>query len=169
MCGEWQATRSLISYFQSFLRFRKCACTSARIDILIGAAALIAEYNGVEKANHIRQKITDMMIASEIGWGCANGAIALSSDHRSGVAFPDSSISSAGLYHVRLCYPKFVATLQDIAGGLVTTMPIETDCYNPNTKPLIEKYLKGKANVPVENRIKLLNLIQDLTASRFSG
>ena len=169
MCGEWEATNQLINYFSSYARLAKCACTSARLDILAGAAALIAEYNGVEKAGHIRHKITEMMITSEIGWGCANGGVARSSAHPSGVSFPDVAMCSAGLYHIRTRFSEFLGTLQEIAGGLVTTMPTEADYKNPQTRPWIEKYLRGKAGVPTENRFRLLHLIQDLTASRFTG
>jgi 4-hydroxybutyryl-CoA dehydratase/vinylacetyl-CoA-Delta-isomerase len=48
-------------------------------------------------------------------------------------------------------------------------MPLEADYLNPETRPLIEKYFKGKASVPTEDRLKLLYFIQELTASRFGG
>ena len=66
MCGEWEFTENLIRYFSPYVRICKGACTSARTDILAGTAALIAHYNGVGKAGHIRSKITDMMISSEM-------------------------------------------------------------------------------------------------------
>ncbi|MGZ3580069.1 MAG: 4-hydroxyphenylacetate 3-hydroxylase N-terminal domain-containing protein [Syntrophales bacterium] len=169
MCGEWEFTENLIRYFSPYVRICKGACTSARTDILAGTAALVAHYNGVGKAGHIRSKITDMMISSEIGWGCALGAVANSTMHPSGIPIPDVSISNAGLYHSRLRFIEFLGTLQEIAGGIVTTMPGETEYRNEETRKYIEKYFKGRSDIPTEDRLRLLYFIQDLTASRFGG
>jgi len=169
MCGEWEFTENLIGYFSPYVRICKGTCTSARTDILAGAAALIADYNGVAKASHIRSKITDMMISSEIGWGCALASVAKSTMHPSGIPIPDTSLSNAGLYHSRLRFIEFLGTLQEIAGGIVTTMPGEAEYKNEETKGYIEKYLKGRNDIATADRMKLLYFIQDLTASRFSG
>lgn len=169
LCGEWEFTENFIGYFSPYVRIAKGACTSARIDILAGAAALAARMNGTERAGHIRGKITDMMIASEIGWGCVLGSLAKAVEHPSGIPVPDTGISNAGLYHTRLKFIEFLGTLQEIAGGIVTTMPGEADYRNEVTRPWIDKYLRGSAKFTTEDRMKLLYFIQDLTASRFSG
>ena len=169
MCGEWEFTENLIRYFSPYVRICKGTCTSARTDILAGTAALIADYNGTAKASHIKSKITDMIMSSEIGWGCALASVAKSSMHPSGIPIPDISLSNAGLYHSRLRFIEFLGTLQEIAGGIVTTMPGEAEYKNEETKGYIEKYLKGRNDIPTEDRLKLLYFIQDLTASRFSG
>jgi 4-hydroxybutyryl-CoA dehydratase / vinylacetyl-CoA-Delta-isomerase len=169
MCGEWEFTDNYIRYFSASARLSKLICTSSRTDIIAGAAALMAEYNGVARAGHIRNKLIDMMIASEIGWGCALGSIAKSTMHPSGVPVPDLSIANAGLYHCRLRLIEFLGMLQEIAGGLVTTMPLEADYRNEELRPLIDKYLQGKVGIKTENRLKLLYFINELTASRFCG
>jgi 4-hydroxybutyryl-CoA dehydratase/vinylacetyl-CoA-Delta-isomerase len=169
MCGEWEFTKNLIDYFSPYVRICKGSCTSARTDILAGAAALISYYNGTDKASHIKSKITDMMISSEIGWGCALASVSKSVEHPSGIPIPDTSIANAGLYHSRLRFIEFLGTLQEIAGGLVTTMPAETEYLSEESRAYIEKYLKGRDDIPTEDRLKLLYFIQDLTASRFSG
>jgi 4-hydroxybutyryl-CoA dehydratase/vinylacetyl-CoA-Delta-isomerase len=40
-------------------------CKSGVGDVLIGAAAAIADYNGVEKASHIRDKLVEMTHLNE--------------------------------------------------------------------------------------------------------
>lgn len=169
MCGEWEFTDNYIRSFSASARLSKLICVSARTDILAGAAALISDYNGTQKASHIRNKIIDMMIASEIGWGCALGAISASKMHPSGVPIPDLSIANAGLYHTRLRFIEFLGQLQEIAGGIVTTMPLETEYQNEATKKYMDKYLCGKEGVKTEDRLKLLYFIAELTATRFCG
>ena len=169
MCGEWEFTEQLISCFSPYVRLAKGACTSARIDIIAGAAALAAKYNGTAGAGHIKSKINDMMVSSQIGFGCTLGSIANGVMHPSGIPVPDISIANAGLYHTRLRLVEFLGTLMEIAGGVVTTMPIEAEYANPELGPVIDKYLAGAAGMAAGDRMKLLYFIQDMTASRFSG
>ena len=169
MCGEWEFTSNYIEYFSSYGRPVKSTCISARTDMIAGAAALIAEYNGVARASHIRHKINEMAICSEIGWGCVTGSISESRRHPSGLTYPDISISNAGLYHIRMKFVEFLGMLMEMAGGVVTTMPTPADYYNEKTRPLIDKYFKGKADVSTEDRLRLLYFIQELTSSRFGG
>ena len=59
--------------------------------------------------------------------------------------------------------------MMEIAGGVVTTMPIAADYLNEETRGFMDKFLKGNKDVPTEHRYRLLNLIQEITASRFTG
>jgi aromatic ring hydroxylase len=169
MCGEWEFTGKLVNYFANYQRGFKCSCTAGRTDIFVGAAALVAQYNGVEKASHVRSKLTDMMIASNIGYGCALSSMAEATDHPSGIQIPHVGLANAGFYQTRLSLQKFLGTLMELSGGVITTMPIEPDLIAAKTKDIIEKYLKGKSSVPAIDRIKALSLSQDLTASQFTG
>jgi 4-hydroxybutyryl-CoA dehydratase/vinylacetyl-CoA-Delta-isomerase len=55
---------------------------------------------------------------------------------------------------------------QDIAGGLMVTMPSEKDFRSPKAGPILEKYLKGRKGVSTENRIRILRLIENMTLGR---
>jgi len=64
-------------------------------------------------------------------------------------------------------FPYEMARLaQDLAGGLLVTCPSEKDLRSPETGPLLEKYLKGRPGVSVENRVRILRLIENLTLGR---
>ncbi|MBU3932095.1 MAG: 4-hydroxybutyryl-CoA dehydratase, partial [Proteobacteria bacterium] len=52
---------------------------------------------------------------------------------------------------------------QDIAGGILVTLPGEVDFANPQTGPYLKKYLKGVSRVPVEAKVKILRLIENIT------
>jgi 4-hydroxybutyryl-CoA dehydratase/vinylacetyl-CoA-Delta-isomerase len=55
---------------------------------------------------------------------------------------------------------------QDIAGGLMVTMPSEAEFRSPETGPILEKYLKGRKGVSTENRVRVLRLIENMTLGR---
>jgi 4-hydroxybutyryl-CoA dehydratase/vinylacetyl-CoA-Delta-isomerase len=61
-------------------------------------------------------------------------------------------------------FPYEIARLaQDIAGGALVTLPSADDLYHPEAGKWIKKYFKTKNDVPTENRIKLLRLIENIT------
>ena len=45
----------------------------------------------------------------------------------------------------------------------MVTQPSEADYMNPVTHDYIEKYLKGVASVPTEDRMRVLRLIENMT------
>ena len=57
--------------------------------------------------------------------------------------------------------------MQDCAGGLLVTGPGAEDWDNPEIRPVLEKYYRAAA--PAEDRLRVLNLIADLTTRDFGG
>ena len=45
-------------------------------------------------------------------------------------------------------------------------MPSARDLYNEETRNLIEKYLAGAEGIKIENKMKLMRLIENLTLGR---
>ena len=65
MCGGYDFAGTLVEIFLGTIGNATGGCRVGVRDVLIGAAATIAEYNGVEKAPHIRDKITEMVHLNE--------------------------------------------------------------------------------------------------------
>ena len=60
-------------------------------------------------------------------------------------------------------FPYEISRLaEDIAGGIMVTAPSEADFRDPVIGPYVEKYLKGAKDVSVEDRIRILRLIENL-------
>ena len=53
--------------------------------------------------------------------------------------------------------------LQDITGGLMVTAPSAKDMGDPKIKAYLEKYLVGSVGVNMQNRMKMMRLIENLT------
>lgn len=170
MCGEWDQTHKLPLYFAGLHRQSKCACSAGHTDLLIGVAGLLADVNGLGSGpSHIRDKITDMMMAASTAYGCALGSALEGKAHPSGVLLPDPGIANAGLNHIRSVLGTHLAHIHDIAGGLIVTMPTEADWRNPELRGHIEEALAGSAKYTVEERLRVMHLAQELAASRLTG
>jgi 4-hydroxybutyryl-CoA dehydratase/vinylacetyl-CoA-Delta-isomerase len=51
----------------------------------------------------------------------------------------------------------------DIAGGIVATMPFEGDLESSEVGRYVKKYLVGVKGIPVEDRMKILRLIENMS------
>src|SRR3546814_8659267 len=64
-------------------------------------------------------------------------------------------------------FPYEISRLaQDLAGGVMVTMPSDADFRHETVGPILAKYMKGKHNVPVEYRQRILRLIENMTLGR---
>lgn len=162
MCGEYEFAGSLLAMFASNHRHSHGGCKSGVGDVIIGAAAAIAEYNGVPNASHIRSKITDMIKMSETMYGCCLAASTEAERTSSGVYFVDPVLANVSKLYENVNLSEMIRLLIDIAGGLVATMPSERDLNSPEIGHFIKKYLKGAADVPTEDRMRMFRLIETL-------
>jgi 4-hydroxybutyryl-CoA dehydratase/vinylacetyl-CoA-Delta-isomerase len=162
LCGEHEFVGGLVEQFASYHR-QSYACKVGVGDVLIGAAQTAAEHNGVAKASHIRDKIIEMNHLNETLY-C--GCIACAAEGRrepSGTWMVDTLLANVHKQNITR-FPYEIARLaQDIAGGLLVTLPSEKDLKAPETGRWLEKYCRGKADVPTEHRMRILRLIENLT------
>ena len=162
MCREHEFTGKLVEDFAAYHR-QSYACKVGVGDVLIGATQLAAEFNGVAAASHIKDKIVEMNHLNETLY-C--GCIACASEgHRETSGTYNVDILLANVHKQNVTrFPYEIARLaQDIAGGLMVTMPSDQDLRSPKTGPLVEKYLKACSNVPTESRMRVLRLIENIT------
>jgi len=163
MYKEYDFAGDLVEKFSAYHR-QSYACKSGMGDILIGASQLIAEYQGTAKASHIRDKIIDMIQFNETLMSCSLACAYEGHREASGTYLVDTLRANVSKLNVTK-FPYDIARLaQDIAGGLIVTMPSEKDLKHPKIGKYVGKYLKGVDGVPIENRIRVLRLIENLTA-----
>ena len=162
MYKEYDFSGQLVEQFASYHR-QSYSCKVGLGDVLIGAAQTIAEYNGVDRASHIKDKIIEMNHLNETLY-C--GAIACASEgHRepSGTYYVNTLLANVHKQNVTR-FPFEIARLaQDIAGGLMVTLPSERDFRSPDIGKWMDKYYKGRSDVPTEYRIRMLRLIENMT------
>jgi 4-hydroxybutyryl-CoA dehydratase/vinylacetyl-CoA-Delta-isomerase len=169
LCGEWDFSGPLAGLFARLHRFTAISYKPPTGDMFIGAAQLIAEANGVGGAGHIREKIASLITYTEIIRACTKTAALDCERMAPGIAVPDSVYLNVGKHYFASHFHEASRILQDIAGGLFITQPSEADYRNPDVHGLLNKYLRGDPSVPTETRLRLFNLIKNLTASDFGG
>jgi 4-hydroxybutyryl-CoA dehydratase / vinylacetyl-CoA-Delta-isomerase len=162
MDGECDFTGALVETFAGYHRQSYGGCKVGVGDVLIGAAACIADYNGVGKVSHIKDKIVEMCQLNETLYSCGIACSANGSRTPSGVYLVDLLLANVCKQNVTR-FPYEIARLcQDIAGGMLVTLPSARDLLNPETRAYLEKYLVG-SGATAETRMRMLRLIENLT------
>ena len=163
MCGEVEFSGALVERFAGYHRQSYGGCKVGVGDVLIGAAALAADYNGAAKASHLKDKLIEMIHLNETLYSSGIACSAEGSPTASGTYLIDLMLANVCKQNVTR-FPYEIARLaEDIAGGLMVTMPSEKDLRNPEIGPVVEKYFKGIESVPTEHRMRILRLIENLT------
>lgn len=138
-------------------------------DQLVGLAQLIAEANGTERINHIREKIAEMVIYATMVRSGLEAAIANAAPSPEGWYFPSELYTNAAKHYAAAEYSQMVRHLHDIGGGSILTAPSVKDLENDQVGPLIKKYMRTKSTVDGEYRTRLFHAIRDFTADAYGG
>ncbi len=165
MNGEYDFASMLVERFTTYHR-RSYVCKSGVGDVLIGAAATIAEYNGVEEVSHIKDKLVEMNKLNETIYATGIASSLQGSSTKSGNFINDDLLANVCKQHVTKETYEIGRIAQDLAGGLVGSMPSGIDFNEGTMSQDLKKYLKGKKDINSEDRVKILRLIENMTLGR---
>ncbi len=147
MYREYEFAGELVEQFASYHR-QSYACKVGVGDVLIGAAQTIAEYNGIDKASHVRDKIIEMNHLNETLYCGCIACAAEGSREPCGTYYVDTLLANVHKQNVTR-FPYEIARLaQDIAGGLLVTLPSEEDFRSPEVGEVGKEIFQGPRRRP---------------------
>ncbi len=163
---EWQYAGQIARMFGNFHRLYADTYKYADLEILTGVAALMAEYNGIEKSEHCRDERAWLVWYTEtVGLLGKAACEQCYINPELGIAYPNQLYSNAAKFMFASFYHEAVRYVQDITGGIAADLPRFKNFLSPETKPYIEKYFKGKAEIPTEHRLRAVHLAKDVCSS----
>jgi len=163
MCGECDSSIMLVERFAAYHRQSYGGCKPGIGGVLIGATASMADYNGVSRAAHVREKIGEMIHLAETIHACGLACSYAGSKTMAGNYQCDVLLANVCKHNVTRFPYELCRLAEDIAGGLLVTLPSEADFRHPVIGKYIEKYLQGVADVSAEERIRMLTLVHSMT------
>jgi aromatic ring hydroxylase len=152
--------------FVEFHRFTAVSYKLPLVDALVGSGIAAARANGIERAGHVRDKLTWLAGYAET----VRGLIELAAQRcgmEAGVAYPHVFTTNLAKWTFAREFHHALDVVQDLAGGLLVTGPSGMDWNSSEIRPVLEKYLRGAWSA--ERRMAVLNLISDLTARSYGG
>lgn len=163
MCGEYEFAYPLVERFATAHRQNYGGCKTGLADALIGATYLMAESQGAQGAAHIREKLIDMVHLAETLYCCSIACSCQGYALPSGSYMADPLLANITKLNVTRNIYEIARLTQDIAGGIMATLPAESDWKDPKIGKYVEKYMKGASVVPTETRMRLARLLEAMT------
>jgi 4-hydroxybutyryl-CoA dehydratase/vinylacetyl-CoA-Delta-isomerase len=165
MNGETEFAATLVERFTSYHR-RSYVCKTGLGDVIIGAAATIADYNGASKASHVKDKLVEMAHLNETIYGAGIAASHESKPTSAGNYQCDEMLANVCKHNVTRFPYELSRLAQDLAGGLMVTLPSDKEFESSVTGPILRKYMATRPEVSVDNRRRVLRLIENMTLGR---
>jgi len=164
MCGEYEFAGLLVERFASYHRQNYGGCKTGLADTLIGACAALCQYQGTAKASHIKDKLTEMAQLAETMYCCSLACSTEGTPNASGQCFVNPLLANVTKLNVTRNVFEISRLAQDIAGGVIATLPSSQDLENPEIGKYVEKYFKGIEGIATEDRIRIARLIENLSS-----
>jgi len=171
MCEEYDFSNMLVERFAGYHRQSYGGCKVGVGDVIIGAAALSADYNGAAKASHIKDKLIEMTHLNETLYCCGIACSAEGYPTEAGNYQIDLLLANVCKQNVTRFPYEIVRLAEDIAGGLMVTMPSQADFRSDLKVPTksdmtigqwTNKFFVGVDGVPTEHRMRILRFIENI-------
>jgi 4-hydroxybutyryl-CoA dehydratase/vinylacetyl-CoA-Delta-isomerase len=167
---EWPYASQIARMFGNFHRLYADTYKYADLEIVTGVAALMAEYNGLEKVEHIRDELAWLVWYTEtvgiLGKAACDNCVV---EPELGIAYPNALYSNSAKFLFANYYHEAIKYVQDITGGIVADLPSFKNFLSAETRPYMEKYFQGKAGIPTEHRLRATMLARDISSSWVQG
>ena len=164
--GEWEFAGQVAYMFANFHRLSAETYKAMELELFTGTAALMAEYNGIEKAPHVKEKLTWLVMYTEAVEVLGKAAVEYcAAEADSDLVYPNPMYANICKYYFANNWHEATKFIQDIAGGIVATCPSSKDFFHPELHEMLDRALGGKAGIPTEDRLRMVKLVRDLTSS----
>jgi 4-hydroxybutyryl-CoA dehydratase/vinylacetyl-CoA-Delta-isomerase len=163
MCGEVAYAQDYVTRFAAYHRQNYGGCKVGNADVLVGAAALMADMNGTSKVSHIRDKLIEMTHLAETMYACSLACSWEGEKTDAGSYYVNTLLANEVKLNCTRNVYEIARLAHDIAGGFIATLPHEADLNNPLTGDMVRKIFTGNAEFAGEDRIRLARLIENMS------
>ncbi len=168
--GETEFAGMLVERFAGYHRQSYGGCKVGVGDVIIGAAALAADYNGANRASHIKDKLIEMTHLNETLYCCGIACSTEGYETKAGNYQIDLLLANVCKQNVTRFPYEIVRLAEDIAGGLMVTMPSEKDFKSDKVVgrngetigEICNKYFAASPTCTTEERMRILRFLENI-------
>ena len=165
--GSADIINTLGADYGALINLQTAARMLSQLEFFCGLAMRLADAIGITGFLHVQEKLGEMLSHMEIARAVFYGAEAMAQPTAGGVWLPGGHGLRAFHLQTGKVYSRFVEIVQTLAAGGFFYAPAEADLQNADVRPLLDKYVRGRAGVSAEERIALFKLAWDVTGDAF--
>src|SRR6185312_5695457 len=166
--GSAEVINSMGADYGALLNVQTSARMLSQLEFFCGLGMKVADAIGITGFLHVQEKLGEMLSQMEIARAVFYGAEAMAQRLANGVWVPGGHGLRAFHLQTGKVYSRFVEIIQTLAAGGFFYAPSEADLESPELRPMIDRYVRGRAGVSAEERIALFKLAWDATGETFA-
>jgi 4-hydroxyphenylacetate 3-monooxygenase oxygenase component len=166
--GSGEIINTLGADFNALLNIQTTARILSQLEFFCGLAMKLADAIGITGFLHVQEKLGEMLTHMEVARAVFYGSEALAQQLPNGVWVPGGHGLRAFHLQTGKIYGRFLEIVQALAAGGFFYAPTEADLANPELRPYIDRYVRGRPGVSAEERIALFKLAWDVTGETFA-
>src|SRR5437773_7980808 len=151
--GSGEIINTLGADFGALVNLQTAARMLSQLEFFCGLAMKLADAIGITGFLHVQEKLGEMLSQMEIARAVFYGAEAMAQRLDNGVWVPGGHALRAFHLQSGKIYSRFVEIVQTLAAGGFFYAPSEADLANPEVRPMIGKFVRGRAGIYAEVRI----------------
>lgn len=155
--------------FAHFHRHSYCGCKAAVSEVIAAECALVADLNGVQKKEHVREKISHLIGNAELIFAAGEASAYRAQQFPNGSWVPDEVLTNAGRRLAGQEIYKEYETLADLTGGMCTSLPTEGTFYDPEVAHLCHKYVSRNPKYSSEEAHRIFRMTENMLCDSFEG
>ncbi|MBU5436327.1 4-hydroxyphenylacetate 3-hydroxylase family protein [Pseudoflavonifractor sp. MSJ-37] len=168
--GEYEFAGMMVERFAGYHRQSYGGCKVGVGDVVIGATALAAEYNGVEKASAVKDKLIEMTHLNETLYCCGIACSSQGFKTKAGNYQIDLLLANVCKQNVTRFPYEIVRLAEDVAGGLMVTMPSEADFKSDTVVgrngetigDICNKFFAAREGVATQDRQRIMRFLENI-------
>ena len=167
--GETEFAGPLALNFALYHRHSYTGCKPGTGDVILGVTALLADYNGIKKESHVKEKLADIISTTELVYAAGMASAYTSTKAASGTQMPNVTYANVGRRHAGHNIYHEMNLLCDVAGGLSATLPLGKEYNSPVVGDFVKKYVTRREGVSSEDCWRAYALATDILTSEFGA
>jgi aromatic ring hydroxylase len=192
--GDVDTYNLIAPSFPGYLLLQACIRGAAKLKFVTGVASMMAEANGRDTMPRYQEMIGELVLQQEIADGIVaavaqevvhnaknpfdpSGGAADESDGTFipglGSLFGAPGRTALGITAIRIFFPYVhtmaIDALRMVGSSSLVMTPTEADFANEDISATVKRYLRGRGDMPAEDRVRLFKLGWELVGEQFGG
>jgi 4-hydroxyphenylacetate 3-monooxygenase len=150
--------------------FHGLARLCVKLDFLAGVLSKALRATGTRDFRGVQANLGEVIAIRNLMWGLSDAMCKSPDPWENGAVQPSTLYGMAYRTFTPMFYPRIKEiTQQVVASGLIYVNSNAADFKSDEIRPYLERYVRGSNGVDAHDRMKVMKLLWDATASEFGG
>jgi len=156
--------------FMPRFTFHGLARLCVKLDFLAGVLSKALRTTGTRDFRGVQANLGEVIATRNLMWGLSDAMCKSPDPWANGAVQPAAEYGMAYRTFLPMFYPRIKEiTQQVVASGLIYVNSNAADFKSEEIRPYLDKYVRGSNGIDAVERMKVMKLLWDATASEFGG